>query len=114
MLLANKSIPVLTTIPPLKGKHELVLKYNEALWKLGERYSLPIIDYHGEITARRPDDWLGTLISNDGVHPSAGMTAGPATEENLSNSGYLLLAWTTLNKLVQVKTRVIDKRTESP
>lgn len=109
-LLANKTIPVLITVPPLQRNPDAAVAFNERLWKLGEKYKLPVIDYHGEILARRPSDWFGTLISKDGVHPSAGESAGPATEENLRQSGYLLLGWATLTKLVQIKRDVIDRK----
>ena len=107
-LLATRTIPVLVTVPPTKRNPEAAVAYNEELRKIGARHKLPIVDYHGEILARRPKDWLGTLISNDGVHPTAVDPAGPATEENLSKSGYLLFGWATLNKLVEIKNRVID------
>ncbi len=109
-LLANKTIPVLTTVPPLRGKTDLVRQYNEAIWKLAAEHKLPVVDYHGEILARRPSDWDGTLISRDGVHPSAGENAGPATEANLSQNGYLLFGWATLSKLVEIKREVIDRK----
>jgi hypothetical protein len=96
------------TVPPRKGNTDGAIAFNDELRKIGAKHKLPIVDYHGEILARRSKDWLGTLISNDGIHPTAGETAGPATEENLSKSGYLLLGWATLNKLVEVKGRVID------
>jgi hypothetical protein len=107
-LLENKTIPVLFTVPPRRGKTDLALKYNDAIWRLGAEHKLPVVDYHGEMIARRAGDWDGTLISNDGIHPSAGDSAGPATETNLSQSGYLLLGWATLNKLVEIKRDVID------
>lgn len=109
-LLANKTIPVLTTVPPLRGKAEQALEYNERIWKLAVQHNVPVADYHGEIMARRPGDWDGTLISRDGVHPSAGETAGPATEANLGQSGYLLFSWTVLNKLMEIKREVIDRK----
>lgn len=109
-LLAKKTIPVLITVPPIERAPDVASTFNERLWKLGERYKLPVIDYHGEILGRRPTDWNGTLISKDGVHPSAVDSAGPATEENLSRSGYLLLGWATLNKLVEIKHKVIDTK----
>ena len=109
-LLANKTIPVLTTVPPLRGKAELAVQYNDEVWKLAARHHLPVVDYHGEILARRATDWDGTLISRDGVHPSAGETAGPATEANLGQSGYLLFAWATLNKLIEIKRDVMDRK----
>lgn len=109
-LLEKKTIPVLITVPPIQRNPDAAVAYNERLWQLGAKHKLPVIDYHGEILARRPNDWLGTLISKDGVHPSAGETSGPATEENLGKSGYLLLGWATLNKLVEVKKHVIDAK----
>lgn len=113
-LLANKTIPVLTTVPPRRGKDALVQHFNEAVWKLGAQHKLPVIDYHGEILMRRPTDWDGTLISQDGVHPSATESAGPATEANLSKGGYLLLGWATLNKLVEIKREVMDRKRPTP
>ena len=109
-LLANKTIPVLFTVPPVRGKADLALKYNDTIWKLGAQHKLPVVDYHGEILARQPGDWDGTLISKDGVHPTAGEAAGPATEVNLSQSGYLILGWATLNKLVEIKRGVIERK----
>lgn len=113
-LLANKTIPVLTTVPPRRGKDALVGQFNEAVWRLGAQHKVPVIDYHGEILSRRPADWDGTLVSQDGVHPSAGESAGPATEANLSRSGYLLFGWATLNKLVKIKREVIDRKGPAP
>jgi hypothetical protein len=109
-LLASRTIPVLITVPPTQRRPEAALAYNERLRQIGARHKLPVVDYHGEILARRPSDWLGTLISKDGVHPTAGDASGPATEENLAKSGYLLLGWATLNKLVEIKKRVIDAK----
>ena len=109
-LLANKTIPVLITVPRTQRRPEAAVAYNDKLRELAARHKLPVVDYHGEILARRPSDWLGTLISKDGVHPTAGDVSGPATEENLAKSGYLLLGWATLNKLVEVKKLVIDAK----
>lgn len=109
-LLEARTIPVLITVPPIQRNPEAAVAFNDQLWKIAAKHKLPVVDYHGEILARRPKDWLGTLISKDGVHPSAGDTSGPATEENLSKSGYLLLGWATLNKLVEIKKHVIDAK----
>jgi lysophospholipase L1-like esterase len=109
-LLATKTIPVLITVPPTQRRPEAAVAYSEQLRQIAARHKLPVVDYHGEILARRPSDWLGTLISKDGVHPTAEGASGPATEENLSKSGYLLLGWATLEKLVEVKKRVIDAK----
>jgi len=109
-LMAGRTIPVIVTVPPIARSPEMAVAFNERLWSIALRHKLPVIDYHGEIMARRPTDWKGTLISQDGVHPSAHHPAGPATEENLGKCGYLLLGWATLNKLVEIKEKVIDPR----
>jgi hypothetical protein len=114
LVLANGTIPIVSTIPPVKGKDAQVQAYNAALMEIVKERKIPHIDYHGEIVKRRPTDWLGTLISNDGVHPSGdqgGASAGSEpTEENLKNSGYLLRGVLSVRKITEVKAQVIDKR----
>jgi hypothetical protein len=111
-LLANGTIPIVSTIPPVKGKDEAVKAYNAALAELGREKKLPMIEYYGEIVKRRPNDWFGTLISSDGVHPSAdqgGASVGSEpTEENLKNSGHLLRGVLSVRKIAEVKARVLD------
>jgi hypothetical protein len=111
VIAANGTIPVLSTIPPYKGKDEVVKSYNDALWALQKERKFPLIDYHGEIVKRRPKDWLGTLVSNDGVHPTGDNAgAGPGSEpseENLKNSGYLLRGVLSVRKMAEVKARVL-------
>jgi hypothetical protein len=114
ILLGNNTIPILSTIPPIKGKDEAVKAVNAGLLALAKEKKIPLIDYYGEILKRRPTDWLGTLISDDGVHPTAGtngVDAGSApTEENLKNSGYLLRGWLSVRKVAEIKAAVLDKR----
>ena len=58
------------------------------------------------------NDWFGTLISNDGVHPTAdqgGASVGSEpTEENLKNSGLLLRGVLSVRKIAEVKAKVVD------
>ncbi|HEX7899740.1 MAG TPA: SGNH/GDSL hydrolase family protein [Planctomycetota bacterium] len=111
LLLANGTIPILSTIPPIKGKDAQVKAVNDALLALVKERKIPHIDFCGEILKRRPTDWLGTLISNDGVHPNPGPdAAGEPTEENLKNSGYLLRGWLSVKKIGEVKAKVLDKK----
>lgn len=114
LLLANGTIPILSTIPPLKGKEEKVRAVNAALLDLVKEKRIPHIDYHGEILKRRPGDWLGTLISQDGVHPTPGINGANGgsepTEENLKNSGYLLRGWLSVRKIAEVKSKVLDRK----
>jgi len=111
-LLDNGTIVILSTIPPLIDNLALQGKYNEELWKLAERHKLPVIDYYGEILARRPGmSWDGTLLCKGDGHPSADMNSvtptSPPTPENLRESGYLLRGWLSVKKLAEVKGRVL-------
>lgn len=114
LLLANGTIPILSTIPPMKGKDAEVKALNAAILELVREKKIPHVDYHAEIVKRRPADWLGTLISDDGVHPTPGVNganAGSApTEENLKNSGYLLRGWLSVRKIAEVKAKVLDRK----
>jgi lysophospholipase L1-like esterase len=111
-ILASNTIPIVSTIPPAKGKDELVKAYNAALAEIAREKKIPLLDYYGEIVKRRPNDWLGTLLSNDGVHPTAeqgGASQGSEpTEENLKNSGYLLRGFLSVRKIAEVKSKVLD------
>jgi lysophospholipase L1-like esterase len=109
------SIPILSTIPPHIGREELAKNYNEALRGIARRHKLPLIDYEREILTRRPEDWNGTLMNKDDVHPTAategegGVRASSApTEENLRQSGYLLRGWLAVKKIGEVKRKVLD------
>ena len=111
-ILRRGIIPILSTIPPHPAKRELAASYNQRLREIAKRNGLPLIDYEREILLRRPNDWNGTLIGRNDVHPTAdqgGATAASApTAENLRNSGYLLRGWLSIQKISEVKKRVID------
>ena len=63
---------------------ELCKRYNRALKDLGRKYGLPMIDYYGQILRLRPDDWNGTLLNRNDVHPSHNrLSAAEPTLENL-------------------------------
>jgi lysophospholipase L1-like esterase len=113
LLLDNGTVPILSTIPPMAPAPELAEQYNEELWKLAERHALPVVDFHGEILARRPGGtWNGTLLNKDDPHPTAsraGVTPeSEPTPENLRESGYLLRGWLSVRKLAEVKARALD------
>lgn len=107
-LIANGTIPILSTIPPVKGKDDAVKAYNAALAELVKEKKLPLIDYYGEIVKRRPNDWMGTLISGDGVHPTGENVGAEPTEDNLKSSGHLLRGVLSVRKIAEVKAKVID------
>jgi hypothetical protein len=63
---------------------------------------------------RRPNDWNGTLLEKNDVHPTVGKdgvtpTSEP-TAENLSNSGYLLRGWLSVQKIAEVKKTVLESK----
>jgi lysophospholipase L1-like esterase len=115
-LLAAKVIPILTTLPPRVGADTTVGNFNTAIRNLAQTRAIPLIDYWAEITRRRPGtSWQNTLISSDGVHPSStggayNSSSDPYVNsgEALSNVGYLLRSWLTVQKIAEVKAAVID------
>lgn len=111
-ILDGGTICILSTIPPHIGSPERSKEYNEALRAVAKKHELPLIDYEREILKRRPDDWNGTLLNKNDVHPTAGIEGVKAssapTDENLAQSGYLLRGWLSVRKLGEVKRKVID------
>ncbi len=112
LMLERGVICILSTIPPHPSKTELAKSYNEALRQLAKARGLPLIDYEQEILKRRPDDWNGTLLQKNDVHPTTGQggasSSSAPTAENLRNSGYLLRGWLSVQKIAEVKRTVLD------
>lgn len=111
LILGQHAICLVTTIPPHIGRPELSKTYNEALRQIAADKSVPLIDYEAEILRRRPNDWNGTLLNKNDVHPTADQGGTKAssepTEENLKNSGYLLRGVLTVRKVAEVKKAVL-------
>jgi len=121
-MLADGTVPMLTTVPPASGRMHLLPDYYEAILSIAHGLKVPVIDYYGEILRRRPDDWDGrlakfgkpkdeyqvpTLISGDGTHPSnPKQFAGDFSEEALSSNGYNLRDYLTLRKYAEVISKV--------
>ncbi len=107
MCLAARCVPILSTIPPQRGAPDSVALANRSVRALAARKKLPLVDYHAAILERAPDGkWDGTLISQDGIHPSGGETQN-FSEENLKKSGYALRNYVTFLKLREVYFRVL-------
>lgn len=119
-MLADGTVPTLTTVPPRSGADHIVPDYHLALLSIAHAMKVPVIDYYADILRRRPDDWNGALpkfkdgqatglISRDGVHPSH-----PAkyqfdfSEEALNTNGYLLRDYLTIRKYYEVITKVLQ------
>ncbi len=115
-LVADKIIPILTTLPPRVGSDTTVANFNTAIRNLAQSRAIPLIDFWAEITRRRPGQtWQNTLISGDGVHPTgSGLSYNSSSSpyvnngEALSNVGYLLRDWLTVQKIAEVKANAID------
>jgi hypothetical protein len=112
LILDSGTICILSTIPPHIGSPEQSKSYNEALREVAKKHELPLIDYEREILKRRPEDWNGTLLNKNDVHPTAGIEGVKAssapTDENLAKSGYLLRGWLSVKKIGEVKRRVLE------
>jgi hypothetical protein len=86
-------IPVLSTIPPEQahlgdGRVEIA---NETILDLAGEMNIPWIDYYGVILHHQPVNWLGTLISADGTHPTAAAGGhGFSQSAQTSTDGYAL------------------------
>src|SRR5437763_2401351 len=110
LILDRAAIPVLNTIPPFKAQLERTRQFNEALRSLARERGIPVIDLEREILSRRPDDWFGTLVNR--IHLTATETGGSPgaepTTENLRKSGYHLRGWLTVQKIAEIKRRVLD------
>ena len=88
--------------------------------------NVPLLDYYAEVLKRRPDDWDGslakfkdpadkneynvpTLISRDGVHPSAPKQyANDFSEDALKHHGYNLRSYLTLRAYAGVVRDVLQ------
>ncbi len=117
-------VVVLSTLPPCELGD--VTPHNAAIRSFAGTRGLPLIDYYEEILARRPGiGWQDTLIADDGIHPTGAASAAdpytpggnPATHQtgtNATNDGYLLRGWLTVQKLKEVKLKVVDTPAAPP
>ncbi len=112
-------IVAISTIPPKRNDMTDVNNYNAEIRALAQQKKIPLIDYCQEILRRRPDNtWDGTLISGDGVHPSANYGGYTASSDPyasngaaLSCSGYLLRDWLSVQKIKEIREKVINEPT---
>ncbi len=121
--LKNGTVVILTTIPPRAGQEEKAKAFAEVARKIAADNHLPLIDYHSRILKSRPDDWNGTLpqfkefakdvyqvptlISADGVHPSAPSKFADYSDDALVRNGYQLRTVLTLHAYAEVISRVL-------
>jgi hypothetical protein len=110
--LRNGTVVILSTMPPRSGHVEKSAQFAETARRIAADLHVPLTDYHAEIVKRRSEDWDGslakfkapgdvyevaTLISRDGVHPSAPKQYdGDFSAEALRSHGYNLRNYLTL------------------
>jgi lysophospholipase L1-like esterase len=104
--LAAHCVPILSTIPPMRGREKGVAEANAIIKKLAAKHKLPLIEFHRAVLERRATDWDGTLIGKDGVHPSGGKN-NDFSAANLKTSGYALRNWVSFLKLREVYFKVL-------
>jgi hypothetical protein len=116
--LRNGTVVILSTMPPRSGHVEKSAQFADAARRIAADLNVPLTDYHAEIMKQRPDDWDGslakfkaagdvydvpTLISRDGVHPSAPKQFnGDFSAEALRSHGYNLRNYLALLTYAEV------------
>lgn len=108
--MAAHCIPILNTVPPRRGHDAAVEQVNTIIRDVAKMFNVPLADYHAECLRRRPGhSWDGTLISQDGVHPSGGKS-NDYSEENLNECGYALRNWVNFLVYRQLYFRVLTAK----
>ena len=104
-----EAIPILNTVPPRRGRDQAVRDVNRIIRDVAQQQHVPLVDYHAACLLLRPEGtWDGTVMSADGVHPSAGKT-NDYSVGNLRQCGYALRNWMNFLVLRQVYHRVLAK-----
>lgn len=104
-LMANGSVPVLSTIPPCTKFDAEV--YNVALRALAKKHQIPMIDLYADMMQLAGDKWKEQMLSGDGIHLSHKLCAAAPTKENLSQCGYLLRCYLAVKKLQEIRKTVL-------
>jgi len=133
---ANGTIPILMTCPPRTDfdnsttgwKVDKAVGFHQAIVDLAAEQQVPLVEFHDEITTRRPhnpptDTWDGhnsmwsaysgyevpTLMARDGLHPS-NWSGGKNdfTESSLNTNGFTLRNYMTLMAVKEVYDQVIN------
>jgi lysophospholipase L1-like esterase len=106
--LAAHCVPILTTIPPRRDHQEAVEQINGIIREVAREKKVLLSDFYAECLRRGPAGaWDGTIISEDGVHPSGGET-NVYTDENMKKCGYALRNWVNFLTVREVYFRAIS------
>lgn len=101
-------VPVVSTIPPCRDYDTRVAEVNSIVRRVATDMHVPCVDLHLLYTTLHPDDWDGTVVSNDGVHPSAPFGGSNLSDEALLNDGYVARTVLTLDMAELIKSVVFD------
>lgn len=111
---AAHCVPILNTIPPRRGQEEAVANVNKIIRDVARNEQLPLADFHAACLRLRPgDSWDGTIISEDGVHPSGG-EANDYSVENMKTCGYALRNLVNFLVYRQLYFRVFATESDGP
>jgi len=127
--LDNGTVVILSTMPPRTKFEDKADDFAKAVRELAHQLRVPLIDYHGEILKRRPEDWNGslekfsqwngydvpTLLARDGAHPSQPEKyRNDYSEEALKNSGFSLRNYLALMKYAEVMETTLTQSLNPP
>jgi hypothetical protein len=104
-------IPVLSTIPPEAAHEEDGLTYatSQAIRELAVEMQIPYVDYEALVLHYHPSNWQGTLISDDGTHPSAGGGGVLFSQEGLTTTdGYAARTKLTLDMAEKIQHIIFE------
>ncbi len=102
-------VPVVSTIPPEQAHagDGLVEAANQAIVELAGEELIAWVDFHGLVLHHQPANWVGTLIGNDGTHPTASTGGrGFSQAAQTSTDGYALRTKLTYDLAEKLKAIV--------
>ena len=108
---ANGTVVILSSIPPHILNPQMAEEFNGKLYELAKAKKMPFLDFYGEVVKRAPNGtWDGTILNKGDVHPTSGHWVDQEpTEANFKQCGYLLRGWLSVQKIREVKEKVIGK-----
>jgi len=107
-------IPVLSTIPPSlehldDGRVELA---NQKVLDLSSEMQVPYVDFYALVMYYQPSSWVNSLISSDGIHPSAGGGGVDFSRDGLTSSdGYAARTKLSFDMAEKLQRIVFDNGT---
>ncbi len=100
---AAHCVPILNTIPPRRGHDEAVDHANKIIREVAREQQIPLADFHSECLRVRPgNSWDGTIMSEDGVHPSGG---GLRCVEEVAHDCWFETGASGMNRRISVRAK---------